>query len=128
MAPEYVADTNDVIIFTHDNTLRTLSWEFVPLSQVPKKDSQVNAISHEDIIQEGLEIRSSVECGCIEIIVHSVERSRYAVKVFSLTGQMVLSDQLINNERKSLMIGNRGVYFVQVINNRRIITKKVLVD
>ena len=113
MAPEFPDSINDVMVFKYNQNTSFLSWNFVRLDKIEKKNSNPVFLKH-SIIQPNY-LKVSKFAGTMEICVElsSESKENELVQVYSISGVLCYSVSVKPGEKIILPIKNEGVYIVR---------------
>lgn len=126
MAPEFTDDQNDVMVFNYDIGNREMSWKFVSLTRIEKKipDAVLNIRKNPEQV---LKVWQSSGLYQISIQLQSEKNNDAMIQIYSVNGQLILSQKIEPNEILSLPMKRSGVFLVKSSVKQAIVSAKVIV-
>jgi hypothetical protein len=126
MGPEFSDEVNDVVILTHDMIKDTLTWNYLPLSEVEKKP--VVGIDQNHVQPDNpVLIYSDVQNQqlVIQLIIENI--TPIDVSIFDMSGRIIQSLSFNNGiEKYTIPVVKKGIYVVKVKMEDLILTRKIL--
>lgn len=126
MGPEFADSVNDVLILSHDLIKDSISWNYLPLSEVEKK--AVVVVDHKHIQPDNPVIIYSDHQNQ-QLIIQIIDQAKTPINVliFDTSGRNIKSFNLDQKtEKYSIPITNKGIFLVRLKMDNHIISKKII--
>lgn len=127
MAPEFTDDQNDVMVFTYNITGKKMSWKFVSLTNIEKK--QTNAIvdigTHPEL---DLKVWQCSGLHQINLQLQSEMKKEAIIRIYSITGELCQSLKIKPNEMTSVSLKKAGVYIIETSAYNVLYVSKIVVQ
>jgi hypothetical protein len=126
MAPEFTDDQNDVMVFNYSLAKRKMSWKYVSLTNIEKK--QPDAVANLKSVSEPLiKIWPGSGLHEIDLQLQSENSGKTAIEIYSIEGRLCQNLQLKPNEMKSLNLSGPGMYLIKASEGNTSVVSKVVV-
>lgn len=126
MAPEFTDEVNDVVILDQNLNTDSLTWKFVPLSEVEKKPDISELIDNE---LNPVMIYADNENQLIKIRLGRPCKSRLVVSLFDITGRCIKTGVYSPGFTDyNETITRKGIYILKLEMDDTIKTKKLIFD
>jgi hypothetical protein len=127
MAPEFTDNQNKVLVFMYENATREMSWKYVSLANVEKKNPGAVGIlqANENPV---LRVWQTLEKNEIGIDINSYKNEISLVQVYTINGILCRSIRLKTNEIQNINLKQTGIFILKATVGKTNLSREVVVQ